>query len=90
MKTIPATQTGIELIRRYTIEMALDAGCLSVRATNGNLYKARRNGMTKTWQTRPSNFRIPITFSFKSHTVIDQDNVMNDAFVITPALLVVR
>lgn len=83
------TQTGLALIRRYNIEMALDSDSLSIRALNGIFYKARRNGKTKTWQTRPNDFRIPITFGFKSHATIDQDNVISENLVITPPVLAV-
>lgn len=84
------TKTGLALIRRYEIEMALDAGCLSVCANNLKMYKARRNGKTKTWKTRPNDFRIPIMFCFKSHAVINQDNIMSEDFVVTPTTLVAR
>ena len=34
----------------------------------------RRNGATKTWKTRPAEFRVPVKFGMRSHTYIDQGN----------------
>jgi hypothetical protein len=42
------------------IESALDGGRLWVAMANGNWWKARRNGATKLWKTRPADFQIPI------------------------------
>lgn len=40
----------------------------------GAPYEARRNGATKTWKTRPGEFRIPIKIGFKGYGYIDQNN----------------
>jgi len=40
----------------------------------GGAYEARRNGATKTWKTRPGEFRIPIKIGFKGYGYIDQNN----------------
>lgn len=37
----------------------------------------RRNGRTKTWKTRPDDFRIPVKVGFRGHAYIDQWNVDN-------------
>ena len=41
-------------------EALLDAGSLSVQMTNGRYWQLRRNGATKRWVTRPTEFRIPV------------------------------
>lgn len=47
---------------RQEIETALDKGklwvCVSVR--DGKFWKARRNGKTIDWKTRPGHFSIPV------------------------------
>lgn len=53
-------------VSRSDIETALDKGCLWVRMGNGNWWKARRNGQTKTWKTRPMDFQIPIKAGFRA------------------------
>jgi hypothetical protein len=40
----------------------------------GGPYAARRNGATKTWKTRPGEFRVPIKIGFKGYGYIDQNN----------------
>jgi hypothetical protein len=47
---------------RQEIETALDAGKLIVlvNAKQDRWWKARRNGKTQTWVTRPDHFSIPI------------------------------
>lgn len=37
-------------------------------------YQARRNGATKTWRTRPGEFRIPIKIGFRDYGYIDNRN----------------
>jgi hypothetical protein len=37
-------------------------------------YQARRNGRTKRWRTRPTEFSIPIKIGFKGYGTIDQNN----------------
>ena len=34
----------------------------------------RRNGKTKTWKTRPNDFRIPVKHGLYAYGYIDQDN----------------
>lgn len=67
---------------REYIEKALDSGRLSVVMSNGNCWKARRNGKTQTWKTRPDHFRIPIKMGLKSYGQIDQDNMQSPEIVI--------
>ena len=32
----------------------------------GKVYRWRRNGKTKTWKTRPTEFRIPVKYGWKT------------------------
>ena len=59
---------------RNEIESALDAGKISVRMSNGKLWRVRRNGMTQTWKTRPAEFRIPLKMGFRSHWEITHNS----------------
>lgn len=67
---------------REQIEKALDAGMLYVVMSNGNHWKARRNGQTKTWKTRPNEFRIPIKCGLKTYLAIDHHNLQSAELVI--------
>jgi hypothetical protein len=58
-------------MNRDTIERLLDEGKLQVLC-GCQWYTARRNGKTKTWKTRPSDYRIPIKVGFKTCGHIDQ------------------
>jgi len=69
---------------REYIEQALDDGRLSVVMTNGRVWKARRNGKTQTWKTRPNDFRIPIKMGLKSYGAIDHQNMQSPEIVIEP------
>ena len=40
----------------------------------GPPYQARRNGATKTWKTRPGQFRIPVKIGFRGYGYIDNNN----------------
>jgi hypothetical protein len=69
-------------VTREQIETALDRHQLKARMTNGRLWQIKRNGATKTWKTRPNEFRIPIKIGFRLYDYIDQDNFNSDGFVI--------
>lgn len=45
-------------------------------------YQARRNGATKTWRSRPGEFRIPIKIGFRDYGYIDNRNA--DEWSATP------
>ena len=36
--------------------------------------RVRRNGQTKTWQTRPDEFKIPVKYGLKRYGYIDHNN----------------
>ena len=67
---------------RAQIEDALDRRKVRVNMVNGRQWDLRRNGATKTWKTRPSDFRIPVKAGLKSYGYIDQDNLNSGTFVI--------
>jgi hypothetical protein len=71
-------------LTRAEIERALDNGQLFIAMQNGNHWRARRNGATKTWKTRPDKFSIPFKCGLKSCGRIDAEwlNRNNDWFQI--------
>lgn len=36
--------------------------------------KCRRNGQTKTWKTRPNEFKIPVKYGLYEYGYIDESN----------------
>ncbi len=64
------------------IDEMLNRGRLMAIMNTGKLWKIRRNGATKTWKTRPNEFRIPIKAGLKACGEITQDAVFaqHDAF----------
>jgi hypothetical protein len=36
--------------------------------------RARRNGKTQTWKTRPNDFKIPVKYGLYQYFYIDQNN----------------
>lgn len=56
------------------IEIALQSGNLWARMTNGNLWRLRRNGKTKTWKTRPDDFRIPVKAGLRATGAITEQS----------------
>lgn len=57
------------------IEAALDSGRLFTKMANGRTWKARRNGATKTWKTRPGEFRIPVKAGFRTSGYVEHNNL---------------
>lgn len=64
------------------LETALDAGRLKFRLRNGNLWQVRRNGRTKTWKTRPREFRIPVKIGFRDCTQLSHGDLDNENLVV--------
>jgi hypothetical protein len=56
------------------IETALDTGRIQAEMTNGRWWQVRRNGATKTWKTRPGEFRIPIKAGLRSCAYLTEAN----------------
>lgn len=44
------------------------------RNADGTCQRWRRNGVTKTWKTRPNDFRIPVRYGLYVYGYITQDN----------------
>lgn len=51
---------------RERIEQALDSGRLFIVMASGREWRARRNGVTKLWKTRPADFSIPAKCGLKT------------------------
>ena len=69
---------------RQDVEKALDAGFLYTADGYGQAkYKIRRNGRTRTWKTRPTQFEIPIKWSFRSTGTITDVNINSGELIIT-------
>lgn len=57
------------------IETALDAGLIETQMANGNWWRVRRNGQTKTWKTRPTEFSIPVKIGFNRYGAITHQSL---------------
>lgn len=65
-----------------TYEQAMTAdrfhedGCSETVGPRGGVtrkvYEWRRNGATKTWKTRPGEFRVPVKYGMRDYSYIDQ------------------
>lgn len=47
---------------------------VSLKNADGTPLRARRNGKTKTWKTKPTCFQIPCKHGLRDYFYIDQDN----------------
>ena len=63
------------MFTREIIETALDAGQIETEMNSGRWWRLRRNGMTKTWKTRPGEFRIPVKAGLRACAYIDHSNM---------------
>lgn len=61
------------------IEANLDLGLVKARMGNGRLWALRRNGATKLWKTRPTEFRIPVKAGLRACGYIDHDSTFGVA-----------
>lgn len=50
---------------------------LGSRNADGTLQRWRRNGVTKTWKTRPNDFRVPVKRGLYEYGYITQDNAVS-------------
>jgi hypothetical protein len=50
---------------QHAIEQALSRGHVWGLMSSGRYWRARRNGATQTWKTRPGEFRIPVKLGLK-------------------------
>lgn len=73
-------------MERDTVEQLLDEGRIEGAMSNGRWWRIRRNGQTKTWKTRPGEFRIPIKAGFRVYHYLDHTNYKNTRmFRVTPS-----
>ncbi len=75
-------------MHQHAVERALDNGHVWVRMATGRYWKLRRNGQTKTWKTRPDEYRIPVKAGMRAHGYITQASQFGTAadradFVVT-------
>jgi hypothetical protein len=63
-------------VDRTTVEQALERGFIWALMGNGRYWRLRRNGATKTWKTRPNEFRIPVKAGLKSCGYLDHDSAI--------------
>ena len=47
---------------------------LTNKDKNKTPLKVRRNGATKTWKTRPNEFKVPVKYGLYEYAYITQDN----------------
>ena len=64
-------------IPQATIEQALDEGLLWAAMKDGRYWKLRRNGATKLWKTRPTDFSIPVKAGLKSCARITETSLVD-------------
>jgi len=67
---------------RKEADDALDGRRLYAVMSNGRHWLARRNGATKVWKTRPSEYRIPVKAGLKSCGYITEQSVLGEHFVV--------
>ena len=63
-----------------TKEQALTATCfehVSEKNADGTPVRARRNGQTTTWKTRPTHFKVPVKYGLKNCFYITEQNAKN-------------
>ena len=60
----------------FTMEQALDATVFH-SVVNGKCKRWRRNGATKLWKTRPTEYRIPVKFGLKAFDYITDRDAWN-------------
>ena len=64
---------------RSAVENALDAGIVWALMGNFRYWRVRRNGKTKTWKTRPGEFRIPVKAGLRSYGYLMHDSKLGIA-----------
>jgi hypothetical protein len=66
-------------MERSEVERALDSGKLWARMGNGRYWQCRRNGATKLWKTRPTEFRIPVKAGFRATGAVEHNSNIGTA-----------
>lgn len=68
-------------VNRSNCETCQNFEHVSLKNRDGSRLRARRNGKTKTWKTRPEEFKIPCKYGLYEYFYIDQNNC--DEWIIT-------
>ena len=68
------TKTMLHLTKAEA-DKAIDAGNIKALSAHKTWWKCRRNGMTKTWKTRPDEYSIPIKIGSKDYSYITQNTI---------------
>ena len=68
IKHVKITVTPENAMQANRFEHAVKKNC------DGTPTRARRNGKTKTWVTRPGEFRIPVKYGLRGYFYIDNTN----------------
>ncbi len=63
-----------ELVNHSNAITARNFEHIAMKNKDGSPLRARRNGKTQTWKTRPNDFRIPIKHGLYDYGNITQDN----------------
>lgn len=58
----------------------------TLKNSDGTPVRCRRNGKTKLWVTRPTEFRIPVKYGLREHFYIDHNNAHNWEAKIIPTI----
>lgn len=67
----------IPITTREHLEQALARHTVRYQMGPKRFWLVKRNGATKTWKTRPNDWRIPLKVGFRSHWQATQDNIAN-------------
>lgn len=62
------------LVNRENAMSANNFEHTSMKNRDGSPLRARRNGKTQVWKTRPNEFRIPVKYGLYEYFNITQDN----------------
>lgn len=70
----PGSFMEMEMIRitRDNVNALLDRGLIYAHMTNGNWWRVRRNGMTRTWKTDVERLYIPIKAGLRTTSRITE------------------
>ena len=56
------------------LECAVTYGKTGKAQPRASIFEWRRNGATKTWKTRPNEYRIPVKYGIRDYRYITQDD----------------
>ncbi len=62
------------LVNRTNALTAQNFEHITLKSKRGEPVKCRRNGKTKTWKTRPNEFKIPVKYGLYEYFYITENN----------------